>query len=108
MNIYHKFLSECMVRPIKCRRIRNLPDVDYFKPRGIPLRELKEVVLSVEEFESLRLKDFDGMEQTEAAEKMGISQPTFNRLISSARRKTAEAITKGKAIKIEGGVYKTR
>ena len=92
-----------MVRPRLCRRILAEPDVSYFKPRGIPLRELEEVILLVDEFEAIRLKDLEGLEQEECAKKMNISQPTFHRLVLSARKKIADAIIHGKAIKIEGG-----
>jgi len=95
-----------MVRPRLCRRVRFNPNITYFKPRGIPLNELKEINLQVEEFEAIRLKDLEGLEQEECAKKMGISQPTFHRLILSARKKVADAIVNGKAIKIEGGDYK--
>jgi len=70
------------------------------------MAQLDEVILSLEEYEAIRLKDLEGMEQEEAARKMGISQPTFHRLVLGARRKIAEALIKGKAIKVEGGNYK--
>lgn len=89
-----------MVRPVKRRLIRFNPNVRYFKPRGIPLRMLKEIELSRDELESLRLCDFKRIDQIEAAEKMGISQSTLQRILTSAREKTAEALIKGKAIKI--------
>jgi predicted DNA-binding protein (UPF0251 family) len=95
-----------MPRPRICRRVKFLPETTYFKPAGIPLRKLEEVVLTVDEFEAIRLKDLEGLEQEKAAERMKISQPTFFRLLDSARRKIADAIVKGKAIKIEGGSYK--
>jgi predicted DNA-binding protein (UPF0251 family) len=95
-----------MVRPRLCRRVRFNPNVTYFKPRGIPLSELEEVILHVDEFEAVRLKDLGGLEQEECAKKMNISQPTFHRLILSARKKIADAIINGKAIRIEGGNYK--
>jgi len=94
-----------MPRPRRCRRVRRMPGVDYFKPRGIRMRELDEVVLSVDEYEAVRLKDLENMEQTQAAEKMHISQPTFHRLLLAGRKKIAEAIVKGKAIRISGGDY---
>jgi len=72
------------------------------------MTELKESVLLVDEFEAVRLKDLLGLEQEECAVKMRISQPTFHRLILSARRKIADAIVNGKAIRIEGGNYKIR
>lgn len=63
--------------------------------------ELDEIILTKEEMEAVKLKDYDGLEQIEAAEKMNTSQSTFQRILSSARIKIAEAIVKGKALKIE-------
>lgn len=83
-----------------------MPHAVYFKPAGIKMRQLNEVVLSIEEFEAIRLKDFENLSQEESAKKMGISQPTFHRLILTARKKAADAIINGKALKIEGGNYK--
>jgi uncharacterized protein len=94
-----------MSRPFKCRRIGYIPDVTYFKPAGIPMRELEEVNLSFEEAEAIRLKDLEGLEQEQAAEKMNISRPTFQRILVSARRKIADVLLNGKAIRIEGGNY---
>jgi len=83
-----------------------MPDVNYFKPAGIGMKDLEETILTVDEYEAVRLKDFKNLEQTKSAKKMNISQPTFNRLITSARKKISDAIVNGKAIKIEGGDYK--
>jgi uncharacterized protein len=83
-----------------------MPQATYFKPAGIKMRQLSEVVLSIEEFEAIRLKDFEDLSQEKAAKKMGISQPTFHRLILIARKKAADAIVNGKALKIEGGNFK--
>ncbi len=94
-----------MSRPIKCRRIAYLPNITYFKPAGIPMRELEEVNLSIEEAEAIRLKDLEGLEQEQAAEKMNISRPTFQRILASARRKIADVLLNGKAIRIEGGNF---
>ncbi len=94
-----------MPRPQNCRRVKSEPETTYFKPRGIPLRELEDSTISISEFEAIRLKDYNGVEQGVAAEQMNISQPTFHRLIVSARKKIADAIINGKAIKIEGGNY---
>ncbi|MBW2963473.1 DUF134 domain-containing protein [Candidatus Woesearchaeota archaeon] len=93
-------------RPRRCRRVGFRPDVTFFKPAGVRLVDLDEVALTVDELEAVRLKDLEGLEQEKAAEKMGISQPTFHRLILAARKKIADALIKGKAIKIEGGDYK--
>jgi predicted DNA-binding protein (UPF0251 family)/predicted Fe-Mo cluster-binding NifX family protein len=94
-----------MSRPFKCRRVEYLPDVNYFKPAGIPLRDLEEVCMSVEEAEALRLKDLEGLEQEQGAEKMNVSRPTFQRVLASARQKVADALLNGKAIRIEGGNF---
>ncbi len=94
-----------MPRPVKCRRVNYLPPVAYYKPAGIHVRNVSEVCLSVEEVEALRLRDLEGMEQAESAEMMNISRPTFHRVLNSARYKIAEALFKGKAIRIAGGNF---
>ena len=68
--------------------------------------DLDETTLTVDEFEAVRLKDYENLEQEKAAKKMDISQPTFHRLILEARKKIADALTNGKAIRIEGGKFK--
>lgn len=94
-----------MPRPRKWRCVSAMPSVTYFKPAGIPMRMLEEVCLSVDEAEALRLKDLEGLEQEEGAEKMGISRPTFQRILASARQKVADGLLNGKAIRIEGGDF---
>jgi predicted DNA-binding protein (UPF0251 family) len=94
-----------MSRPTKWRRVAQIPQVDYFKPAGIPLRILDEVCLSVEEAEAIRLKDLEGLQQEECAARMRISRPTFHRVLESARQKVADALLNGKAIRIEGGNF---
>ena len=96
--LYNK--RENMVRPLKPRRVLFDPDVVYFKPRAVPLSVLEEVDLSIDELEALRLCDYKNLEQTEAAKKMKISQSTLQRILTSARKKVAEALIEGKAIKI--------
>jgi len=90
-----------MVRPLKPRLIKFNPNVTYFKPRAIPLSELEEVRLSIDEIEAVRLKDMEGLDQEKAAEKMGISQSTFQRILARARNKIAQALVEGRAIRIE-------
>jgi predicted DNA-binding protein (UPF0251 family) len=87
------------------RRVDFLPQVTYFKPAGVPLTHLQEVRLSIEEAESIRLKDVEGLEQDACAQKMSVSRPTFARILLSARQKMADALLNGKAIRIEGGNY---
>ena len=82
-----------------------MPESNYFKPRGIPLSVLEEVILTVDEFEAIRLADLEGLYQEQAAGRMGVSRPTFGRMMESAHKKVAEALVKGKALKIEGGEF---
>jgi predicted DNA-binding protein (UPF0251 family) len=90
-----------MVRPRKCRCVTCKPEAYYFKPRGIPLVQLEEVLLTLDELEALRLADFERAYHEEAASQMGISRATFGRVIEQARHKVAEALLKGKALRIE-------
>lgn len=90
-----------MPRPRICRRIRFRPRVCYFKPRGIPLNQLVIIELTLEEIEALRLKHILNLEQIEAAKRMGVSQPTFQRTLSSAYKKISQALLEGKAIAIK-------
>jgi predicted DNA-binding protein (UPF0251 family) len=94
-----------MVRPKKMRFVGKEPEVTYFKPSGTPLRDLKENGLTVEEMEAVRLRDAEGLEQEECATKMHISRPTFHRVLASARRKIADSLVNGKALRIGGGDY---
>jgi predicted DNA-binding protein (UPF0251 family) len=81
------------------------PDTGYFKPQGVPLRELQSVVLSVEELEAIRLVDEEGLYQEAAAERMEVSRQTFQRVLRESRKKIADALVNGKALGIEGGDY---
>ncbi len=92
-----------MTRPNNPRRVGFLAQVIYFKPAGVKMTDLEEIVLGNDELEAVRLKDLLGMPQEEAAKEMGISQPTFHRLILMARQKIADAFVNGKAIRIDGG-----
>ena len=89
-----------MPRPRLCRKISFNPDVTYFKPQGVPMRELEIVELTAEEIEAYRLRHINDMEQQEAAEKMHTSQSTYQRILYSAYKKIADALINGKAIKI--------
>ena len=94
-----------MPRPPKWRCVSFMPQITYFKPVGVPLPLLKEVCLSVEEAETIRLKDLEGLEQEECAQRMRISRPTFHRVLGAARKKVAESLINGKAIRIDGGNF---
>jgi predicted DNA-binding protein (UPF0251 family) len=95
-----------MPRPPKRRRVEFVPEVTVFKPAGIPLVDMEEETLLLEELEALRLKDLEGLEQEECADRMQVSRPTFQRVLSSAREKVSRALVEGKAIRIEGGTYR--
>ena len=97
-----------MPRPCCLRHIDVNPCAVYFKPAGIPVHMLAEVVLTLDELESLRLADLNGLYQEQAAEKMKISRPTFSRVIEQARRKVADALVHGKALRLEGGAVRMK
>jgi predicted DNA-binding protein (UPF0251 family)/predicted Fe-Mo cluster-binding NifX family protein len=94
-----------MPRPPKCRMVRQMPSLIYFKPRGVPMQQLAEVYLPLEGFEALRLADLEGCNQEEAAKKMKVSRQTFGRILSQARHSVAEALVNGFALRIDGGNY---
>lgn len=89
-----------MPRPLCPRRITHRPPADYFKPAGIPLRELREIPLAADEMESLRLADHEHLYNIDAAVRMGVSRQTFDRIVRRARRKVAEALVLGQALRI--------
>ena len=93
-----------MPRPHCPRRIDTLPGVVYFKPAGVPLRDLAERVLTLDQFEAFRLADQRGMSHADAAREMGISRQTFGRVLALARNTVATCLSQGQAIRIEGGV----
>jgi len=95
-----------MPRPCRCRRVRCRPDVNYFKPRGIPADMLEEVNLTLDELEAIKLADLEGLYQEDAAKKMDISRQTFGNIVNSAHRKIADVLLGAKALKIEGGAVK--
>ena len=89
-----------MPRPRLCRRVRFNPDITYFKPKGVPMVDLEIIELTHEELEALRLKNIEDLDQNECAKQMHTSQSTFQRILSSAYKKTANALINGKAIRI--------
>lgn len=92
-----------MPRPKKCRMVGFVPDNSCFHPQ---VHNIEEVILSIEEVESMRLSDYLEMEQDKAAESMNVSRGTFQRIINTARKKTADALVNGKTIRIDGGNYR--
>jgi predicted DNA-binding protein (UPF0251 family) len=94
-----------MPRPRLRRWVTSVPKATYFKPQGIPLRDLEEVCLSIEGLEALRLADLEGMTTEAAAVGMGVSRHTFGRVLTEARAAVARALVAGAALRIEGGHY---
>ena len=95
-----------MVRPEKSRLVTIDPQINYFKPRGVPMVDLDQVQLTLDELEALRLADFLGLSHEVAGQQMGVSRATFGRIIQRARQVIADAIINGKAVRVEGGNYK--
>lgn len=99
-KIIHSLSKFFMSRPRKKRRIIGMPEAFFYKPQGVPLRQLKTINISLEEFEAMRLKNVKKMHQSECAEQMHISQSTFQRILTDALEKISIAITEGRAIRI--------
>ena len=89
-----------MGRPVKERCINCVPVASYYKPVGIPMRDLDEIVLAMDELEAMRLTDLEGLYQADAAEHMGVSRQTIGNLLNSVHRKVADALLNGKALRI--------
>jgi predicted DNA-binding protein (UPF0251 family) len=92
-----------MPKPSRERRIGYRQPVTFYKPTGTPLSELMITTLNLDELEAMRLVDSESHTQHEAAEHMGISQPTVARLLESGRRKVATALVNGQALSIDQG-----
>lgn len=90
-----------MTRPLKPRLIKFEPGVTYFKPRGVPMWQLSEIILRHDEVEALRLRYVQDLEQIACARKMRISQSTFQRILARANKKISQALINGQAIRIE-------
>ena len=94
-----------MARPVKWRRIENMPRFQHFTPMGQEQKTAEENILKLEELEAVRLKDLEGLEQEDCANRMEVSRPTFQRILIAAREKIADSLIHGKSIRIEGGNY---
>jgi predicted DNA-binding protein (UPF0251 family) len=89
-----------MPRPRLRRRLQGRPHVTYYKPQGVPLRQLETEALSHEAWEALRLRYIEGYDQTETAKRMHTSQSSVQRILTEANRALARALIEGKAIRI--------
>lgn len=90
-------------RPKIKRRVNYMPEITYFKPVGVPLRELSEEILSLDEVEALRLTDVENLDQKSAAKKIGVARVTYLKIIHSAHQKVSRALIYGKSIQMKGG-----
>jgi predicted DNA-binding protein (UPF0251 family) len=99
-------LEDALPRRPCCKRVEEMPGVNYFKPRAVPMSALEEVTLSVEELEALRLAHLEGLYQQDAAERMGVSRATFGRVLDAAHRTVTRALVEGCALRIEGGSFR--
>ncbi len=90
-------------RPKKHRKLGTPPRLKGFKPIGVPMALSDNISVQYEEYEALRLADYENLSHVEAAKRMNVSRPTFTRMYEKIRRKLAEAFVEGKAIVIEGG-----
>jgi len=102
MNIY-----SFMVRPQVFRKISKNPEIRCFKPEAENLEDLEPIQISLDEFEAIRLRDYHDIKQVNAASIMEISQPTFHRILSSARKKISKALIEGNPIIIVGDDFIT-
>ncbi|ABR47662.1 protein of unknown function DUF134 [Alkaliphilus metalliredigens QYMF] len=95
-----------MPRPKKWRKVCCLPESNLFGPLTPHYRDREIIMMTVEEYEAVRLIDLEGMNQEECAEKMNVARTTAQRIYNDAKKKIADALVNGKIIKIEGGDYK--
>lgn len=94
-----------MARPRKWRRVCGLPEIDSFGPLNRHVDKNNLIIMSVDEYETIRLIDLEGMTQEECSERMHVARTTVQRIYSDARKKIAESLVEGKMLRIEGGDY---
>jgi uncharacterized protein len=92
-----------MVRPRKRRHLSRLPHPVVYKPAGVSLESLRQIRLLPEELEALRLAHLLDLSQAEAADQMGVSRSTFQRILERAHRQVSLALVEGQALHLEEG-----
>lgn len=95
-----------MARPRKWRKVCSLPESTHFGPLDTESNVEQFIVITIDEYETIRLIDLQGLTQEECANQMHIARTTVQRIYSDARRKIADYLINGKILKIEGGDYK--
>ena len=96
-----------MPRPRKCRRVCAMPENQGFEPLGKQEKNCgnRIVKMSIDEYETIRLIDWEKLTQVQCSEQMGIARTTVTGIYDSARTKLADALIHGKMLKIQGGDY---
>lgn len=97
---------DIMPRPRKWKRVCSLPNYKKYGPVSVKVDENDVVEMTVEELETIRMVDLEGMDQVQCAERMGVARSTVQRMYNDARKKVADSIVNGKILTIEGGNYK--
>ena len=97
-----------MARPKCCRQVGAMPEKTCFRPEGVIASCPDEVLLTLDEYEALRLADLEGLYQEQAAPRMNVSRQTFGRIVEAAHRKVADVLVNGKTLRIEGGPVSIR
>lgn len=92
-----------MTRRMKCRRIGSRPTVSAFKPAGLRMKDIEQVVLQIDEFEAFRLAHKEQLYHEDAAKLMNVSRQTFGNILARASEKIADVLVHGKSLLIEGG-----
>lgn len=95
-----------IARPRKWRKVCCLPENNHFGPLNISLNQDQFIIMEVDEYETIRLIDLEDLTQEECAEQMNIARTTVQRIYSEARKKLADSLVNGRALRIEGGDYK--
>lgn len=94
-----------MARPRKCRKVCCLPECSRFGPLDSMVDEEQYVTMTVDEYETIRLIDLEGLTQEECSNQMNVARTTVQSIYNDARKKIAESVVNGKVLKIEGGDY---
>jgi len=95
-----------MPRPRKWRKVCFLPENNRFGPLNSPVNQDRFVIMTIDEYETIRLIDLEGFTQEECADQMNIARTTVQRIYNDARKKIADSLVNSKVLKIEGGDYR--
>jgi len=94
------------MRPKKTRWVKCEPGERSFRPKGVPVKDLEDIFLTLDEFEAVRLADYEQLTQVQAAKQMKVHRSTISRILTAAHKKIADAFVNKKSIKVQGGCCK--